>query len=74
MALTTGANNMSRLDPKIVESNRILFQEDQQAIADKKAVANWLKDDPEIGVLNGPKYYKIVNGEVVYLEALIKAL
>ena len=65
---------MSRLDPKIVELNRILFQEDQKAIADKKAIANWLKGDPEIGVLNGPKYYKIVNSKVIYLKALNKTL
>jgi hypothetical protein len=66
---------MSRLDPKIVEQNRLAYLKNKQDliddyIADKKSswVAVWLKENPHIGVLNGGTYYKIVNDEKVNVE------
>jgi len=61
---------MSRLDQKVAEQNRIAFQESQKQTAQKIAVAKWLKDNPEIGELNGGRYYKISGSKVIYLKAL----
>jgi hypothetical protein len=35
-----------------------------------RAIAQWLRAHPEIGVLNGGKFYKIVDNEMVFLEPL----
>jgi len=64
---------MSRLNPIVAEENRVAFQDDLKKAAHKKALTKWLRDNPEIGELNGGKYYKMVDSEVVYLEALSEA-
>ncbi len=65
---------MSRLDQKVAEQNRIAFQESLKQEAEKTAVAEWLKDNPEIGELNGGRYYKISGSKVIYLKALTNAV
>ena len=42
----------------------------RSAKAHAEKVAKWLAANPEIGVLNGGKYYKILEGEVVSVKEL----
>jgi hypothetical protein len=47
------------------ESDRRAFNETRINNEHADKVAEWLKANPEIGVLNGGQYYKIVNGQTV---------
>lgn len=60
---------MSRLDPKIAEENRLAWHRDQASNKRKEVISKWLHDNPEIGSLNGGKFYKIENGEQVFVKA-----
>ena len=39
------------------ESDRKAFYSDKAKQAEKEAVAKWLSENPEIGVLNGGQFY-----------------
>ena len=41
------------------------YHRDIAAIKEKKAIEKWLRANPEIGTLNGGKYYKFVDGKQV---------
>ena len=46
---------------------------DRAAIASKahaKKVAEWLAANPDVGVLNGGKYYKVVDNSIVTVNEL----
>ena len=61
---------MSRLDNQVHEANRKANQATAAQNEKRQAVAKWLKTNPQIGELNGGKYYKIVNGETVTVQEL----
>jgi hypothetical protein len=50
------------------EADRKDFWESQKNINHKKAIAKWLSENPSIGVLNGGKYYKVVEGQMVNVK------
>ena len=43
---------MSRLDPKVAEENRKAYLRDMASRRRKLTVGKWLRDNPEIGILN----------------------
>ncbi len=48
---------------------------DQAYFANKareEAIAKWLQENPQVGVLNSGKFYIIVNDEPKYIEAFSK--
>ena len=47
------------------EADRKAFNDVRIANDRKKSVAEWLANNPEIGVLNNGTYYKFVDGEMV---------
>ena len=47
------------------EEDRKAYIKDVAATEKKKAIEKWLQANPEIGTLNGGKYYKFVDGEQV---------
>ena len=61
---------MSRLAPEMVEMERIAHNNHLAGQGRSEAVTQWLRSNPEIGVLNGGKFYKIVDNELVFLEPL----
>ena len=61
---------MSRLDPKIAEENRKDFNKRIVINDHRRAVMEWLRKNPEIGSLNGGKYYRIVDGKTVMVKEL----
>ena len=61
---------MSRLAPKMVEMERSAHYNHLAEQERSRAIAQWLRAHPEIGVLNGGKFYKIVDNEMVFLEPL----
>jgi hypothetical protein len=61
---------MSRLDPKVQEENRKAFADAKAEAEHKQKVKQWLRDNPEIGVLNGPKYYRFVNNVEIAVKEL----
>jgi len=52
------------------EADRKAFYRDQAAKAHKEAVSKWLSENPEIGELNGSKYYRIENGQQIMVAEL----
>ncbi|WP_156507679.1 hypothetical protein [Halioglobus sp. HI00S01] len=34
----------------------------------REFIRQWLKDNPEVVELNGGRYYRIINGEIVYCK------
>ena len=61
---------MSRLSHEMVEMERIAHNNRLAEQERSEAIAQWLRANPEIGVLNGGKYYRLVDNEVVFLEPL----
>lgn len=61
---------MARSDPKIHERNRRANRDAAVHNAHLLAVTQWLRDNPQIGSLNGGKYYKIVDGKTVSVKEL----
>ncbi len=61
---------MSRLSHEMVEMERVAHNNHLAGQERIEAIAQWLQSNPEIGVLNGGKFYKIVDNEVVFLEPL----
>tara|TARA_R110000851_G_scaffold22894_2_gene67583 strand:- start:6065 stop:6250 length:186 start_codon:yes stop_codon:yes gene_type:complete len=47
------------------EESRKAFRKDATYNAHHQAVTKWLQANPQIGFLNGGKYYKIVDGKTV---------
>ena len=43
---------MSRLCPQVTEENRIAYLHDIAEMTRRRQIAKWLKDNPDIGVLN----------------------
>ena len=51
---------MSRLDPKVAEENRLAFIRDAAESLKKKQIAQWLKENPDIGATSSGRFYKVV--------------
>ena len=47
------------------DADRIAFNKATKARAYRNAIAKWLKANPDVGVLNGDKYYRTINGQTV---------
>ena len=56
---------MSRINN---EADRIAYNKAVKAEKEAHAVLTWLRANPEIGRLNSGKFYKIVNGEQVFVK------
>jgi len=52
------------------EQDRKAFNSSLALTNRKKAVAEWLKANPEIGALNGGKYYRVINGQAIPVQEL----
>jgi len=63
---------MSRLSPEMIEVERVANIEYLEKKAHDTAIAEWLQDNPDVGILNGGKYYRVVNNEVLYIQPLSK--
>ena len=54
------------------EEDRKAFWEDkkiaEQVKAREEKTAKWLADNPDVGVLNEFKYYRVINNEIVFVE------
>lgn len=61
---------MSRLSPEMIDMERVANIEYLEKKAHDKAIAEWLQNNPEVGTLNGGKYYRVVNNEVLYIQPL----
>lgn len=60
---------MSRLCPQVTEENRIAYLHDIAEMKRRRQIAKWLKDNPDIGVLNMGKgkyeYYRSEPGKTL---------
>lgn len=54
---------MSRLDPKVAEENRLAFIRDAAESLKKKQIAQWLKENPDIGATSSARFFKVVRDE-----------
>jgi len=52
------------------EADRKAFWEDKAAKDHAAEVAAWLKENPEVGVLNGGNYYTIEDGMMIPVAEL----
>jgi len=52
------------------EQDRMAYNNDLAYFAHEKAVTEWLDNNPDIGVLNGGKYYRIAAGQAVPVKEL----
>ena len=52
------------------EQDRVANNKAWAEEAQNEKVAKWLADNPQIGVLNGPRYYVMEDGEIKYVEEL----
>jgi hypothetical protein len=52
------------------EADRIANIKARSEQKHKEAVEQWLASNPEIGVLNGGKYYKVVGSKIVEVQEL----
>jgi len=51
------------------ETDRLAFIRDTAAAAKKVQIKAWLRANPEIGQLNGGKFYKFEAGQQVFINA-----
>ena len=60
---------MSRLCPRVAEANRISYLRHNAEIQRRRQIAKWLRDNPDIGVLNMEKgkyeYYRSEPGKTL---------
>jgi len=54
---------MSRLDPKVAEENRLAFIRDTAESLKKNQIAQWLKENPDIGATSSGRFFKVVRDE-----------
>lgn len=54
------------------ESDRKAFYQVVTSENKKEAIKKWLSENPHIGVLNGGKYYKVENNEMVLVVEFCK--
>lgn len=50
------------------EDDRKAFNLEEDIRAREEKTAKWLADNPDVGVLNGFKYYRVIDGEMVFVE------
>ncbi len=55
------------------DADRIAFNKATKARAYTDAITKWLKANPDIGVLNGDKYYRTINGQTVTADPALES-
>ena len=55
------------------EADRIAFNLAMKKRDYQEAIAKWLKANPDVGVLNGDRYYRTINGETVMVNPAVES-